>query len=142
MIHTQNEKSIMLLIGSVSNTAITATFDTVDFKYMQVDVYAPSISDTTVILTALKLEEAEVTTETSMATWTGSSVTNFAHTVISSPVVQQRFNVNLLGRKRYMMLELNGAGTTQEMFAQVRLSRPEVFASNSTDVNITNIANI
>jgi len=136
MIHAQNNKSVMLLIGSVSNTAVTATFDTVDFKYMQVDVFAPSVAATTTILSACKLEESETTTEASMVTWAGSSVTSFAHTTVAASEVSQRFNVNLLGRKRYMMLEINGAGASQDMMAQVRLSRAEVFANNATDANV------
>jgi len=35
-----------------------------------------------------------------------------------------------------MMLEINGAGASQDMMAQVRLSRAEVFANNATDANV------
>ena len=136
MIHSSNNKSEMLFMVNVTNAAITATFDTLDFKTLQVDVMAPTVSDTTVILSACKLEESDITTEASMATWSGSSVTSFAHTTIASPEVSQRFNVSLLGRKRYMMLEVTGAGAAQVMAAQARLSRGEVFANNTTDANV------
>jgi hypothetical protein len=140
MFHLQKTKSVAAILGTgvTNGETVTARFDTLGFANLSLDVILGTSNTVSNKPSTLKLSESDDTVVTNFAdiatfangTSTGNYTMPNANT--SNPNIY-RFDVDLRGRKRYLLLTVTPL-TTQAVVAAGRLSRGEnVIGSTASD---------
>lgn len=124
-----------------------ATIDTLGYEYASIDVCLGASNTTSNAPSVVKLGEAEVTNTSSMAdivAFTGKTATatdvGFLIPVTgvltaTSNVNMYRLNVDLRGRKRYLMVTVNPV-TTQPIWVNARLGRGNKVPVTASDYGV------
>lgn len=140
MIHSQNEKSAVLINpASVASTATaTGWVDTIGYEYASIDVILDSVAAASNNPVTFNLQEGTITNPSSATNISGfvgdtdwtipNMVTNAASIV--------RMDVDLRTRERYLTLDITPA-TTQIIGAVCRLSRAKDAPDTTTEAGVT-----
>ena len=135
MIHTENEKSVVVIKPTSVATTATATgrIDTRGFNWCSVDVILDSAAATSSNPATLNLSEGTITTFASATTVSGFvGDSDFTVPAASTDTPQTvRFEVDCRTRERYLFVSVTPAGATQLLAAQARLSRAELTPTNA-----------
>lgn len=140
----------VLVIAPVSKTngaTASASFDTLGFDHLTLDVYIPTADTTTDGVSVLKLSESDdtTTTVTDIAAFVGGTATS-ATVGFVLPIGKTtgntlvKLNVDLKKRKRYLTLAVSPR-TTQILAAIGNLQIAEQEPTNAADSGVDAIAN-
>ena len=139
MIHSQNEKSVVMINpASVASTATaTGYVDTLGFNYLSIDVVLDSVAAATNNPATFNLQEGTITNPTSQTNITGG-VGDTGWTVpnmdTSDPTIV-RFDVDLTDRERYITLDITPT-VTQIIGAVARLGRAQVTPDTDAELGV------
>lgn len=142
MIHSQNEKEVVLLSpAAVIGTDATATgrVDCRGFEYATISVLVNSTTGGTSPPTVLKITEGDTTTaDDAITALTGGSGFTIPNTTTAAPAGIVKFSIDLKKRKRYLKLSVTPAiAGGQLIVATARLSRANVAPDTDAEQGVT-----
>ncbi len=142
-----NQTETNTISGTLTNggTALVEPIDCIGYDYAQIDVILSKMNTTSNAPTTVKLGEADVTgtsNYTTITTFSGATATatNVGFLIPVTGVITDnpnvyRFNVDLRGRKRYLMVSATPV-TTASCVVNARLGRAEFSPTNAAGVNV------
>lgn len=148
MNHASGTKTVAKHSASIAATAtFTHEIDTAGFKYASFDVmFSPYTASNVTIANVLRISEADTAsaTGTNITGTVGGTDYTVAATGASTGAdigAVARFNIDLRGRRRYLTVRVTPS-TTVAVISNVRLSKAEVHASNTSEANVNQFVNV
>jgi hypothetical protein len=142
MLHDQNTKTMSIIAPAALSSSATTTgrIDCLGFDGCQVDVILAAAAAASSGVDCIYIKEADVTTTSSFATFSGcvegTDYTTGAGSTTAG--VLYRFHFDLRARKRYLLVGIELETPTNYGCVMGTLTRPEIGVSTATLAGVNN----